>query len=260
MRETEVGYANYGKVRSLISQIDEISRKKGLAYVCRAGFSKPIKHLKISSTYQYYRVFKSRKVFVFQHKMYKYFYHRYNATWKNERVVEIPIVSEIVRNFRGKRILEIGNVLSHYFAVRHDVVDKYERVQGVIVEDAVDFRPYKKYDLIVSISTLEHIGWDENPNDRKILHDANKILLVIQNLEDTLTAKGKIVITVPLGYNADLDKFVANGKIGFDKCFCLKRISSDNRWVEVPWEEVKDIRYNSPFPAANGLVIGLIEA
>jgi hypothetical protein len=246
-------------MRRLISRADEISRKKGLAYVCRAAISSIINHLKIFSSYHYYRIFKSRKAFMFQHEKYKYFYHPYNTTWKNERAVEIPIIWKIVTEHKGKQILEIGNVLSHYFAVSHDVVDKYERAPGVIVQDAVDFHPSRKYDLVVSISTLEHIGWDENPSERRILHETKKILLVIQNLEAMMTTKGKIVITVPLGYNADLDKLIRKGKIGFDKRFCLKRISSDNRWVEVPWEDVKDARYDSPFPAANGPVIGIIE-
>ena len=29
-----------------------------------------------------------------------------------------------------KKILEVGNVLSHYFRINHDVVDKYENRQG----------------------------------------------------------------------------------------------------------------------------------
>jgi len=51
-------------------------------------------------------------------------------------------------------------VLSHYFAVKHDIVDKYEIAPSVVNEDLVNFKPGKKYDLIVSISTLEHVGWD----------------------------------------------------------------------------------------------------
>jgi hypothetical protein len=38
------------------------------------------------------------------------------------------------------------------------VLDKYEQAPGVINEDVVSFSPPQKYDLIVSVSTLEHVG------------------------------------------------------------------------------------------------------
>jgi len=96
---------------------------------------------------------------------------------ENERAVEIPIIWHIVRENKGKRILEAGNVLSHYFRVDHDIVDKYERAEDVINEDVVNFQPSKKYDLIVSISTLGHVGWDENPKE------PSKILKAIEHLK-----------------------------------------------------------------------------
>ena len=85
----------------------------------------------------------------------------------NERSIEVPIVMEIVNQNKGKRILEIGNVLSNYYKVSHDIVDKYEKAPNVINQDVVDFKTNEKYDLIVSISTLEHVGWDEEPRDDK---------------------------------------------------------------------------------------------
>jgi cyclopropane fatty-acyl-phospholipid synthase-like methyltransferase len=38
---------------------------------------------------------------------------------------------------------------------------------GMINEGVVDFHPSKRYDIIVSISTFEHIGLDEKPKDPK---------------------------------------------------------------------------------------------
>lgn len=82
--------------------------------------------------------------FKFQRRSYHYFCHRYNTTWKNERAVEVPIIWDIVRNFTG-RILELGNVLSHYYPVTHYVVDKYEKAKGVINSDVVNLRPTIRY-------------------------------------------------------------------------------------------------------------------
>src|SRR5881396_1029660 len=78
----------------------------------------------------YYRRFKSGRSFTARGVDYRYFYHAYNQTYCNERAVEIPIVWPIVQRVPPERVLEVGNVLSHYFSTRHDVVDKYERDQA----------------------------------------------------------------------------------------------------------------------------------
>lgn len=247
------------KKKTFLFKIRDNVRKKGIGYVCRAGSKKTVTRLKNSFEYYYYRTFKSKRRFTFQNESYEYFYHRYNVTWKNERAVEIPIARQIMKKYAHENTLEVGNVLSNYFPVNHDIVDKYEHAENVINQDAIDFQTEKKYDLIISISTLEHIGWDENPSDHKILHQPDKILHVIENLEKLLTQKGIMVITVPLGYNHDLDKLLRSSQVRFKRRFCLKRISKDNRWTEVEWKDMESIKYNSPFPAANGLLIGIVE-
>jgi hypothetical protein len=199
------------------------------------------------------KIFGPLRSFKFQGRQYRYFIHPYNATWRNERAVEIPIVWEIVKKNQGKNILELGNTLSHYFSVNHDILDKYEKAKMVINQDVVDFKPTHKYDLIISISTIEHIGWDESPRNPL------KIFWAIENLKNCLASNGEIVITLPLGYNSEMDKLLKEGKIPFTKQYFLKRISRDNRWKEVSWEDICDAKYNFPFPSANGLVIGIIK-
>jgi len=247
------------KVQKVLSKAKEVSKRKGVYYVVRTGTKIIITRLINSFRYYYYKIFKSLITFTFQGENYRYFYHKYNTTWRNERAVEIPIVWKIMKKYKGRNILEVGNVLSHYFPVSHDIVDKYEKADGVINQDVIDFHPSKKYDLIIGISTLEHVGWDENLRDHKILHDPMKILHAIENLKSLLAPKGKMVITLPLGYNPELDKLLRNDKIHFTRRFCLKRISEDNKWIEVYWKDAQNARYNNPFPAANGLVIGIIE-
>jgi len=247
----------FKKVRKLLFKAKEASKRKGIYYVVRVGIKIII--TKLTNSFWYYKIFKSLITFTFQGETYRYFYHKYNTTWRNERAVEIQVAWKMVKTYKGRNILEVGNVLSHYFPVNHDIVDKYEKAAGVINQDVIDFHPSKKYDLIISISTLEHVGWDENLRDHKIVHDSMKILHAIENLKRLLAPKGKMVITLPLGYNPELDKLLRNGKIQFTRRFCLKRISEDNRWIEVYWKDVQNARYNNPFHAANGLVIGIIE-
>lgn len=223
--------------------------EKGLLYI----ISTRIKKVIIDQISFYYTSnFKRKNTFYFNHKEYNYFNHKYNFTWKNERTVEVPILWSIVKNNKNKRILEIGNVLAHYYQIHHDVLDKYEIAPAVINEDVVTFKPKGKYDLIVSVSTLEHVGWDEIPRERlKILH-------AIENLKRMLKNKGKLIFTIPIGQNAYLDSLLKNHKIKFNEVHFLKRYSSSNLWKEATWDEVKDVVYNYPYQNANAIVYGII--
>lgn len=184
---------------------------------------------------------------------YPYFRHDYNSTWTNERAVEVPVVMQFYRRHSSRgteEILEVGNVLSHYYQFRHDVVDKYEASEGVLNCDVIDYNPGKKYDLILSISTLEHVGWDEE------VKDPEKILLAISHIQSLLKTGGRLIVTLPLGYNPPMDEMIVSGKIRFPVQYYLKRVSTANMWKQVGAEDVIGIKYGEPFPFANGLVIG----
>ncbi|MFH1575559.1 MAG: glycosyltransferase [Candidatus Nealsonbacteria bacterium] len=235
-------FKNYlRKISGLLATIKDAYKKRGIYYIIYYGPK------------VFYRTYlkRNKKFFTFQNKKYNYFYHPYNCTCLNERAVEIPIVWEIVKDYKNKRILEVGNVLAHYFHFQHDIVDKYEKSEGVINQDVVDFLSTEKYDLIVSISTLEHVGWDEEQKDPR------KILLALKNLEKCLVPGGKMVVTMPLGYNLKMDNLLENGEINFTKQYFLKKIS-DSDWQETDYHEVRDIKYNIARYSANGLVIGII--
>jgi SAM-dependent methyltransferase len=178
------------------------------------------------------------KTFRFDGREYEYLYHPYNRTWKNERGVEIPIFRELLLQHQGKRVLEVGNVLSHYFPIQHDIVDKYEVSPGVINKDIVEFAPQQKYDLIVSISTLEHVGWDEQPQEPA------KLLQAIEHIRNRCLAPGgQIVVSLPVGYNKFFDGLLRDGKSPFTRQHFLKRISKRNYWVESDWNGCKDSTY-----------------
>lgn len=176
------------------------------------------------------------KTFHFDGREYEYLYHPYHKTWENERGVEIPIFRELLLKYEGKRVLEVGNVLSHYFPIQHEVLDKYEVSSGVINTDIVEFAPQDKYDLIISISTLEHIGWDEQP-PKPI-----KLLWAIDHLRSTcLAPSGRLVTSLPIGYNRYFDYLQNNGKGPFTTQHYLKRVSRQNYWVESDWEQCRDV-------------------
>ena len=130
---------------------------------------------------------------------------RYGLTWLTERAVEVPVARRVLERSAGVRALEVGNVLSHYGPVAHEVVDKYERADGVRNVDVLDLPAEPAYDLIVSISTLEHVGRDEEPREPE------RAVRALDHLRAMLRPGGRLFATVPAGYNPALDRALAAG-------------------------------------------------
>jgi SAM-dependent methyltransferase len=247
------------KVSGFLAAARRTSREKGFGFAMEHVIWSGIRNF---WAYKLNTTFGSRRNarFTYRGKEWPYFLHHYNNAWDNERTVEIPIAWEYVLEARKKdgRILELGNVFSHYYPVSHVIVDKYEKGDGVINEDIVDYRTDGRFDLIITVSTLEHIGWDEIPFDQRKLGEPEKIMTTVKCLKKLLAPGGKLVATVPVGHNPGLDKLLWAGKLRFDELYYMKRVSKDNRWEEVGWDDVKDARIGKPYPKANSLVVGVI--
>ena len=192
------------------------------------------------------------ETFEFAGRQLPYFRHHYNRAWTNERSVELALAFDFLeRNDRG-RILEVGHVLAHHGRGGHDVVDKYEQSPGVVNVDIVDFTPDARYDVIVSISTLEHVGFDERPRE------PDKTLRAYRRLREVLAPGGAMLLTCPMGYNPHLDEFIRDGRLDFPEIHYLRRVSKENHWAEVDLAEVKDARYGEPFRNANAVFVGIV--
>jgi len=195
----------------------------------------------------YFRRARRQQTFTFDGNKYHYHYGIYNATWRNERSVEIPIAQVLVQaELRsGARILEVGNVLGHYGDRWHYVLDRYEYGEGIINEDIASYKPVITYDTVVCISTLEHVGWDETPRH------PDRLLAAIYNLQtNVLKAGGKALITMPLGYNANLDNLLETGELKFESIQCLRRALHRSRdWAEVRWYPglVREAQYHEGY-------------
>jgi hypothetical protein len=149
--------------------------------------------------------------------------HAYNRTWRNERTVEIPLALAFLGQHEGL-VLELGNVLANYGRTGHTVVDKYEQEPGVLNVDIVDYRPAERFGAIVAISTLEHVGWDEEPRD------AAKIPAAVARMRSLLNPSGRLLVTCPLGYNPHLDGLISSGALGPARQAFLAR--GQGRWSE----------------------------
>ena len=191
----------------------------------------------------------SRTTFGWRGRQVGYLNHRYNYTWLNERAVETALAIEILREHAGQDILEIGNVMAHYVPVDHLVVDKYEHATGVVNTDVADLVLDERFDLIVAVSTLEHVGLDEASLD------PDKPGRAIARLQALLKPGGLLWVTLPVGYNTDLDRQLKEGELGFTSLGALLRQDARNVWREVPVEQVWQARYDRLLYTAHGLVV-----
>jgi hypothetical protein len=200
-------------------------------FICRKYFTKPN--------------------FDFSGKKYSYEVHPFILD--NERAVEVALARKFLDGQAG-RVLEVGNVLNNFIQFPHDVVDKYERAPGVINEDIIAYAPVKKYDRIVTLSTLEHVGWDESPRTPE------KILQAIEHLKTLVAEGGELLATMPIDYNSFLDQALREKRTGFEQVKFLVRITADNRWREASLEEAMSRKYGTPFGCANAIVVASFHA
>lgn len=180
-------------------------------------------------------------------------YANYNVTWSNERCAEIPIARWHLAQANGP-VLEVGNVLGHYGPHSHTVLDKYETAPNVINADIIDWQTDEQFDLILSISTFEHIGFDDDGGDSQ-----EKIQAAIAACRALLVPGGSLVITVPLGYNPALDELIANDTLKAATAVFLLR-HGRREWREAARAEAIGTHYGKPFPYANGLWVAEFKA
>jgi hypothetical protein len=183
-----------------------------------------------------------------------YLRHPYNYTWLNERAVEVPLaLAQLQQAGPGARVLEIGNVLAHYQPGAHTVVDKYEQAPGVHNVDVVDIEigPVLPgpVDLVLAVSTLEHVGLDEE------VRDPGKPARAIAHLTSLLAAGGRLWCTFPVGYNPALDEGLRADGLGFTRLTALRRTGRDNRWEQVPVADVWGTGYDWLLYTAQAIVV-----
>ena len=195
----------------------------------------------------------ARGRFRFAGEEFAYLYHRHKFTWLTERAVEVPIAGAMVDRLRGARVLEVGNVLSHYRDVEHTVVDRYERGPGVLNHDVLDLGGLGEFDLVLAVSTLEHVGRDEQPRD------PGKAVRAVHALRERLASGGRLVITVPVGYHPGLDAALRDGGIETVRLRALRRERLGPHWQEVPPEEAWEASYDFLLYSARAVVVAELD-
>jgi hypothetical protein len=135
-----------------------------------------------------------RLAFKYQRKTFEYFSHPYNTARLNERAVEVPVALAFLRGYEAVA-LEVGAVLPHYLDwdapgyARHTVIDLYEPFPGVAPQDVLTWEPEGRYERILSISTLEHLGTRE------------RFVKAVARLQGWVIKGGRLLVTVPAGWD-----------------------------------------------------------
>ncbi|TAF62871.1 MAG: hypothetical protein EAZ59_22290 [Oscillatoriales cyanobacterium] len=226
------------------------------------------------------------RTFTFKGK--ELYYNRIKFNNPTERAVEISIAFDFIANLENtQKILEVGNVLSHYenslsenMGVRtRRIIDKFEVDLGVENEDLMDLPSAEKYDAIVSISSVEHIGQAGDPSggygEKTNSRDLEGPLKAIAKIYDLLAMNGKALITVPFGRLTDAEWYIQFSKdylevlwkkygipknaISANYLKLIDRETADDKhymlWREVDVLELRDSEYGWPWSQANSIAI-----
>lgn len=121
-------------------------------------------------------------------------------------------------------VVEIGDVIWHYYPIRHTVIDLYEKRDGVQNIDFLNFDPIDSN--ILTISTLEHIGHPEY--GRPIIENG------FQNSINKIVQRSRLYfITLPIGFRNDVNNFIRDSKL--QKVYFY--LQEDLRtWKQIPIE------------------------
>lgn len=201
-----------------------------------------------------------------------YFYHSYRNHRLGERSIEIPIIRHYLKKTGIRDMLEIGNVINHYYSFFQDlidskiVVDKYEKGWGIINKDIRDYFIDNKYNLIISISTFEHMDSDRGKNPEYVkgkskfgTNAADNIFHVCNNL---LNNRGLFLLTAPLSQHIEWNQTIfETGILNKDllnvksiRKYYMKKIN-EIEWKQIDENEAIKAKYNYPLFGINAISI-----
>lgn len=155
----------------------------------------------------------------------------------NERDIETPWACRILGNAHG-RVLEVGNATQWITAHPHrTIVDRWDPTPHVTIPlhhtDIVNWHG-GPYDLIVSISTLEHVGTD--PQEEQ---DPAKAVVALGHCYGSLLARGgEMAFTVPCGYHPRLQNYVLGSLCDWTDVRLMGRDDQfSTEWRELPLDQ-----------------------
>jgi hypothetical protein len=179
----------------------------------------------------------------------EYDYRRW--AWRSERCLELALGKQALAVHDPGDVLELGNVMPLAGAGGHTVVDKYEQGLGVINEDIVDYTPCRRFRLLLSLSTLEHVGWDEQPCD------CEKAERALARLDDLVEPDGAMLVTIPVGYHRRLEQAFTSPDAPFESVTMFAKTSRRATWEIRRLSELSRFHYATPYALGNAILVGV---
>jgi hypothetical protein len=149
----------------------------------------------------------------------------YNAAATNERTIELPLGKYFIDKFKNN-IIEVGAVTPYYYECKHKVYDLHDPYKNCIRKDFSMCDIFYKNENVLSISTLEHIGF----NDYSKQHGRylkNRWCEGFEILKKIVAYSKNYLLTIPIGYNPILDENIKQ----FDTKYIICKRIDNNEWI-----------------------------
>jgi SAM-dependent methyltransferase len=191
----------------------------------------------------------------------------------DERVVEIPWV---LARLRPGRALEVGYAFAEAPYLAALLGAGFERLVGVDLAEAdvpgleavrADVRdlPFGngEFDLVLCVSTLEHVGADNSGYGLPSEDDGDSRRAALRELRRVLAADGRLLLTVPLGEPGDYGWFRQEDVRGWTRLFARAGLFveeqelyelRDEGWRAAPELDTRGLRYGERGPAASAVL------
>lgn len=190
----------------------------------------------------------------------------------DERVVEIPWV---LARLRGSRALEVGYAFAEPPYLAALLGTGFDELTGVDLADATvpgmstvraDVRelPFDDgaFDLVLCVSTLEHVGADNTGYGLEAEDDGQSRSTALRELRRVLAPDGRLLITVPCGEPGDYGWFRQDDVQGWTRLFTkagffieeqeVYELSAEG-WRSSPELDTRGLRYGERGPAASAV-------
>jgi SAM-dependent methyltransferase len=191
----------------------------------------------------------------------------------DERVIELPWV---LSRLSGRRALEVGYAFAEPPYLAALLQAGFDELVGVdlasadvpgltAVEADVRDLPFEngEFDLVLCVSTLEHVGADNSGYGLEVEADAASRLTALRELRRVLAPSGRLLLTVPCGEPGDYGWFHQDDVRGWTRLFARAGFFveeqeayelTDAGWRTAPELDPAGLRYGERGPAASAVL------